>query len=144
MGRPISTNDVFGPGEAEPVCGLVEFSYRSRPVEALGMEELRAIAAASWRNNTRAGVSGYLSYDGTAFHQELVGDPRAVAFLAAVILADKRHHQIEVLRYHPASHPRTEGWRLVGFDAVMCTRADRMSWARGTPNVIRGPFDTGR
>ena len=103
---------------------------------------MRAIAVKSWCNNTKFGVTGYLHYDGAAFRQEMVGDPRAVALLAAAILADARHNQIEVLRYNPVAERRFDRWRLFGFDAAMSTGCGGRPMASDASNVIRGLFDT--
>lgn len=76
----------------KPVC---YFLYRSQ--SDLSSSALRELLAQARKTNRRLGLTGYLHYEDGVFYQWLEGEPGAHAEVRAKILADPRHHNIEVL-----------------------------------------------
>lgn len=98
---------------------MLRFSYRSKLVTAATRGVLKSIGHSTWQNNQRFKITGFLRYADNDFHQELEGDAQAIAIVVADILADTRHHCIEVERFELTTMRRFDRWHLEGFDQVM-------------------------
>ncbi len=98
---------------------MLRFSYRSKLAVAVTQGVLKSIGHSTWKNNQRFKITGFLRYGNDGFHQELEGDAQAIAIIVADILADKRHHRMEVERFEPTETRRFDRWHLEGFDRVM-------------------------
>ena len=73
---------------------------------------LDAIEASAARNNVRLGVTGSLMVSGARVVQVLEGPEPAVRALLAVIAADIRHTEFEVLSEHPVSGRTFGDWSM--------------------------------
>jgi len=91
---------------------LVRYSYTSRatgPLDANDLLQLR-VSAARW--NDLHGVTGLLVFDGLRFVQLVEGASEPMARLVDRIVADRRHHQIQVVEHGDAARRQFKGWAL--------------------------------
>lgn len=70
------------------------------------------ILAASRRNNTRAGVTGALMFNGSAFAQVLEGPQKGVEETFERIQRDTRHGDVTVLECRPVSERAFTDWSM--------------------------------
>ncbi|MFB9149934.1 BLUF domain-containing protein [Roseovarius ramblicola] len=75
---------------------IVGIAYCSRPV-SFSFEQTDDILAVSRANNARAGITGALIYDNTAFLQALEGTPEEIRAVFNRISRDSRHTGIRLL-----------------------------------------------
>lgn len=73
---------------------------------------LDAILTRSRHNNALDGVTGLLWSDGARFAQVIEGDERAIEDAMGRILADPRHHRIEVLHDRPVTERQFGSWSM--------------------------------
>ena len=76
---------------------------------------LRDIVAVSRKNNARAGVTGYLIFDGDGFLQILEGKPDAVDRTFATIERDPRHRETRVIGRTTAHERAFADWSMAGY-----------------------------
>ncbi len=97
---------------------LVYYSRNRLPAEMIG-DEVRAILAASRRNNLRAGVTGALLFNAGCFGQVLEGTCGAVETTFERIQRDPRHGEVSLLAFAPAERRAFASWSMgfVGSDA---------------------------
>ncbi len=97
---------------------LVRLMYASRAATGMDQEELLAILRKSKAANPARGITGVLCYseagesrDGL-FVQVLEGGRSAVNRLYQRIVADARHHDIELMLYEEIGERRFAGWAM--------------------------------
>lgn len=97
---------------------LVRLMYASRAATSLDQEELQAILRQSRANNPQHGITGMLCVCSASgiFLQVLEGGRGAVNQLYQRIVADRRHHQVELLTYEEISERRFAGWAMAQAD----------------------------
>lgn len=83
---------------------LVRLIYASRLREPLAKPDIQQILAASLRRNNALAVTGYLCVSPTHALQCLEGPRDSVNSVYNLVTADKRHHDVTLLRY-------VEPWR---------------------------------
>jgi hypothetical protein len=82
---------------------LARVVYRSRSLlpKAAADVHLTELLRLARRNNTRAGVTGVLLFDGTNFLQAIEGRIDDVEALFENIACDLRHEEIELIEFKP-------------------------------------------
>jgi hypothetical protein len=83
---------------------LVRLIYASNLVEPLSRTSIQQILASSLRRNNALAITGYLCVSNAHALQCLEGPRDAVNGLYNLVAADKRHHDVTLLRY-------VEPWR---------------------------------
>lgn len=91
---------------------LIQLTYASRCVHALGPADVKDILAASQRNNSRLGVTGALCLNHGIFLQQLEGDRMVVNALYHQILKDPRHRDTAILDLSEIAHRQFTGWSM--------------------------------
>lgn len=91
---------------------LVRLMYASRAVPTVDHGELVAIVRKSKINNPVIGITGVLCFSEGIFLQALEGGRSAVNQLYNRIVADPRHHQVELLCYEEIGERRFAGWSM--------------------------------
>jgi hypothetical protein len=91
---------------------LVRLMYASRAIATIDQEELVAILRKSKANNPAVGVTGVLCFGEGIFLQVLEGGRSAVNKLYNRIVADKRHHDVELLCYEEIGERQFAGWAM--------------------------------
>ena len=76
---------------------LIRLTYTSVAVSSFTTDDLREVVAKSQRNNSRDGVTGFLTYSAPVFTQSLEGRRDAVQGVYKRIAADPRHGDLRVL-----------------------------------------------
>ena len=111
-----------------PHMKLVRLIYASNLVEPLSKVSIEQILAASVRRNNALAITGYLCVSNSRALQCLEGPRDVVSGLYNQIAADKRHHDVTLLRY-------VEPWRRLfpiwdmGFTPNLSTAApDSLRW----------------
>ncbi len=104
--------------------------------------DIRAILAASRRNNARAGVTGGLLFSEGCFAQVLEGPMEAVEATFERIQCDPRHAEVTVLRVGPIPARDFPGWSM-GFagPATAAGRYDGMTPADALSGQSPGGAD---
>jgi Sensors of blue-light using FAD len=107
---------------------LVRLIYASRLIAPLGKHDAEQILSASLRRNNALGVTGYLCVSPTHALQCLEGPRDAVNRVHNLVVADKRHTEVTLLRY-------AEPWRRLfpiwgmGYTADLASAApDSARW----------------
>ncbi|MBI5718033.1 MAG: BLUF domain-containing protein [Burkholderiales bacterium] len=97
---------------------LVRLMYASRAATGIGPEDLAAILRQSRSANPAHGITGVLCYSEAGegregiFLQVLEGGRGAVNRLYNRIVADARHHDVELLLYEEIGERRFAGWAM--------------------------------
>ena len=91
---------------------LVRLMYASRATEAVEQDDLLAILKKSKQNNPGLGVTGVLCFSSGIFLQVLEGGRLPVSKLYHRIAADKRHHDVVLLKYDEISERCFAGWSM--------------------------------
>jgi Sensors of blue-light using FAD len=89
---------------------VLQLVYASTATALLTAEGLERIVEASARRNKSAGLTGLLLHQGTAFYGVLEGSRRRVLQRMELIVADRRHHGLCVLREELVSTRRFDNW----------------------------------
>lgn len=79
---------------------MIQLTYTSSSTAAVGDGEVETILTVSRRNNSSAGVTGLLLYNGRRFLQALEGDDEAVETIFERIKCDPRHRALVLLSSH--------------------------------------------
>lgn len=88
--------------------------YKSRCSGELSRETVRSILHESSKLNEEAGVTGALLATDTHFLQVLEGEFDALNDTFRRISMDKRHENVELISFGPASERLFEGWAMRG------------------------------
>lgn len=88
---------------------LVYVSAAARVVDA---PEIETLESRSRANNDRLGITGFLLHQGGFFYGVLEGPQRRVFDLMEVIITDRRHHSLRILREEAVASRRFENWTL--------------------------------
>jgi hypothetical protein len=91
---------------------LETLAYVSRATPGLGLRDLKHVLRRSREHNFRAGVTGYLVYDGAWFAQLLEGPAPALDSALARIEADPRHREVRLLLRQPIDRRCFDGWSM--------------------------------
>jgi hypothetical protein len=92
---------------------LVRLMYVSRAKDGLSAEEVQAIVRQSKAHNPAEGITGVLCCTGKGlFVQVLEGGRAAVNRLYNHIVADPRHHDVQLLAYEETTERRFTGWSM--------------------------------
>lgn len=91
--------------------------YMSRATSEMSETQLRAILAASRRNNPAKGLTGMLLYAEGTFFQILEGAETAVEAIYNKIYSDPRHSRVLRLRETAIARRSFPGWSM-GFQAT--------------------------
>ena len=89
---------------------LLQIVYVSREASALGSEQLSHIVESSRRNNLRCCVTGLLIRQGQTFHGVLEGEVSEVLARMEIIITDRRHRDVRIIRESWVSQRRFENW----------------------------------
>jgi hypothetical protein len=91
---------------------LVRLMYASRAAAGIEQDVLHAILRQCKAANPQHGITGVLCYSEGIFLQVLEGGRSAVNRLYNRIVADPRHHQVELLTYEEIDERRFAGWSM--------------------------------
>jgi hypothetical protein len=91
---------------------LERLIYRSTATQPLGNMHLCHLLASARRANTRAGITGQLAYADGVFLQCLEGSAAALSDLWRNLLADTRHHAIELIDRQAVDQRLFGDWSL--------------------------------
>lgn len=80
--------------------------------ETLENDALAALQKTAAENNARFGITGLLVVSGDQFLQVLEGDADKVNRLYANIIADARHHDIELISYESVGERYFDTWAM--------------------------------
>ena len=122
---------------------LVRLMYASRAAAGLDPEGMAALLRASRAANARHGITGVLCHSeaGAAgaglFLQVLEGGRGAVNRLYGRIVADSRHHGVELLRYEEIGERRFAGWAM---GQVALARLNPSLLLKYSPTPTLDPF----
>jgi hypothetical protein len=99
---------------------LVRLVYTSRAHENVSTEALSLILASSRKNNPTNGITGVLCTNGAVFLQLLEGGRKEVNETYNRIIADKRHHDVQVLHFEEVTQRKFAVWTMgrVCFDRI--------------------------
>ncbi len=128
---------------------LIQLTYASRTSKTLVPDDLKAILAASQRNNTRAGVTGALCLANGIFLQQLEGDRTTVNQLYHRILADPRHRDPAILDFAEIPSRSFTQWSMGSLSSLEANRAIFLKYSRSSsfdpytmsPSTLRAFFD---
>jgi Sensors of blue-light using FAD len=91
---------------------LVRLMYVSRAAKAVDADELHTLLKQCRAHNPKAGITGVLCFADGIFLQVLEGSRTAVNRLYNRIVADTRHHDVELLAYEEIDQRRFSGWAM--------------------------------
>ena len=111
---------------------LIQLTYASRTSRTLGPDDLKAILAASQRNNQRVGVTGALCLTNGIFLQQLEGDRTAVSLLYHRILLDPRHRDPAILDFSEIVSRKFTQWSMGSLSSLESNRAIYLKYSRST------------
>ena len=128
---------------------LIQLTYASRTSKTLIPEDLKAILAASQRNNSRVGVTGALCLSNGIFLQQLEGDRTAVSLLYHRILSDPRHRDPAILDFAEIPSRKFTQWSMGSLSSLDSNRAIYLKYSRSasfdpytmSPTTLRAFFD---
>jgi len=98
-----------------PLQELIYTSLSKTPSDPLAINqdgEVKAILAESNQNNSQAGITGLLMFDGVRFIQILEGEADKVDDLYGKIAQDSRHRMIELLHKGSLATRSFKDWRM--------------------------------
>ncbi|MBL8325747.1 MAG: BLUF domain-containing protein [Rubrivivax sp.] len=91
---------------------LVRLMYASRAAAGTDQETLLALLRECRAANPQHGITGVLCHSEGLYLQVLEGGRGAVNRLYNRIVADPRHHQVELLLYQEIGERRFAGWSM--------------------------------
>lgn len=91
---------------------ILRLFYVSDAADPCEARNIRAILAASRRNNARHDVTGCLLFSGRHFAQVLEGEPGVVRSMAARIASDPRHRGLQVLDARQGTQRQYDEWSM--------------------------------
>ncbi|MEY4506427.1 MAG: Blue light- and temperature-regulated antirepressor YcgF [Pseudomonadota bacterium] len=91
---------------------LERLIYRSQATQPLGNLHLCHLLASARRANARHGITGQLAYAEGAFLQCLEGPALALSALWRNLLADTRHHSVELMDRQTVDRRLFDDWSL--------------------------------
>ena len=91
---------------------LVRLMYVSRARDGVEAETVQAIVRQSKSHNPAAGITGVLCCTEGLFVQVLEGGRAAVNALYNKIVADSRHHDVQLLAYEETTERHFTGWSM--------------------------------
>jgi len=91
---------------------LVRLMYASRASDNVTQDDLAVIVKQSKSRNPPVGVTGVLCFSGGVFLQVLEGGRSPVNALYSRIVADPRHHDVELLSYEEIEERSFAGWSM--------------------------------
>ena len=99
---------------------LVRLTYTSRATDALTPAAMETILTSSRKNNPANGITGVLCTNNYIFLQMLEGGRKEVNETYNRIVADKRHHDVQILNFEEITERRFAVWSMgkVSFDRV--------------------------
>ena len=99
---------------------LVRLTYTSRATELLTPSTMETILASSRKNNPANGITGVLCTNNYIFLQMLEGGRKEVNETYNRIVADKRHHDVQILNFEEITERKFAVWSMgkVSFDRV--------------------------
>ncbi len=97
---------------------LARFAYVSVASDMLTDLGMLQVLQQSWRNNNEHLIRGHLDYAEGMFRQVIEGPPKAISALAAAIMVDPRHHQLDVIEFSISDEAHFTDWSVSGFEAI--------------------------
>lgn len=99
---------------------LVRLTYTSRATDAMTPAAMETILTSSRKNNPANGITGVLCTNNYIFLQMLEGGRKEVNETYNRIVADKRHHDVQILNFEEITERRFAVWSMgkVSFDRV--------------------------
>ncbi len=99
----------------------MQLVYVSSASPSLSREDLDAIAAESGARNRAAGLTGLLLHQGSRFCGVLEGTERRVFGCMEMIITDRRHFGLRILREELIEGRRFENWSFAMLPPVEAT-----------------------
>ena len=91
---------------------LTSIVYRSTAAAPLSGYSLYELVKAAQTRNRAESITGLLLYDDAHFYQWLEGPPAGVARVMELIIADPRHHHVEILSDKPIASRQFGNWTM--------------------------------
>lgn len=101
---------------------LVRLLYLSKATGGLGTSGIEKLLLSAQRNNSRAGISGMLVFNGEYFLQVLEGGRSEVNGLYQRISADPRHQELLMLQMDEISERLFSDWSMAYVPSSSLTR----------------------
>lgn len=121
----------------------LRFHYTSWVAGGVSDKDLAQIVHASWRNNWRFGITGWLCLDGCRFEQVMEGEAETLSYLVAAILADGRHEAIDVEGFSVIEARSHDCWTFEGFQTALRS-THLLPEKQDTTNLVHARFGSGR
>ena len=96
--------------QSRPERNLIQLVYASVAAPSLTAENLDDIAARSAARNAAAGITGLLLHQGDRFYGVMEGPQARVFQRMEVIITDRRHAEVRILREEAIPERRFENW----------------------------------
>lgn len=113
---------------------MIRLVYVSTCADNVDISDIQALLKVASVRNPQRGISGMLCWSGEFFLQCIEGDRAPVTDCFARILADSRHHSIELILSAPTSVRWFSQWGM-GFSRMLSShRVDMPAWTGGSFN----------
>lgn len=97
---------------------MIRLVYVSTCIHGLHLQDVQSIVATAQSRNQVAGISGMLCWSGEFFLQCLEGERDRVTHCFGKIMADPRHHSVELIVSSPTAVRWFSTWGM-GFSRLM-------------------------
>ena len=91
---------------------LERLVYRSKATQPLGSLHLFNLLNEARQKNARLAITGHLLYLNDTFTQCIEGPPAAIESLWQSLLADPRHHDVQLISRQPVAERRFPQWSM--------------------------------
>jgi len=95
---------------------VFRFAYQSRARDDIDRDQIRSIAQESWHYNLTNRVFGLLEFRNGRFSQVIEARLPVINEIVPMILADARHHMIDISAFESIKAPTFSTWSFTGFD----------------------------
>jgi Sensors of blue-light using FAD len=113
---------------------MIRLVYVSTCADNVELSDIQSLLKVAERRNPHQGISGLLCWSGEFFLQCIEGDRAAVTQCFARILADTRHHSVELILSAPTKVRWFAQWGM-GFSRMLSSHhVDLPAWTGGSFN----------
>ena len=91
---------------------LVSMTYASRANQDVSANDFNEILQQAQQNNAANGITGMLVFNKTYFLQTIEGPRAQINHLLSELLADRRHHDLQVIETREIKHREWSQWSM--------------------------------
>lgn len=91
---------------------LVSMTYASRANPDVSATDFNAILQQAQKNNTANGITGMLIFNKSYFLQTIEGPRAQINRLLYSLIADQRHHDLQLIENHEIKHREWAQWSM--------------------------------